>query len=631
MKPPKAKFIKDLLWGSVPILPWEEVLVEHPIYSRLHNVLQNSTAYRVYPSLRVTRFAHSIGVCYVAGQLYSACIANSDNDSVFGDPASTGRTSLLSEAKQLIQMAHVPQDALDFVDSIFRSRLPLALDGHSLPDSNKLYFLFAVVRLAGLLHDVGHLPYSHVFEFALKHLLLDGDSKRLTNKTTRGLLSTLAPSDSSAKYQFHETVGMQLISFLSEITSAQAANSSRRSSSDQHLWKYTAHLIRATGIFMRQKEWASTSIISGVSDADRIDFVRRDTFSSGLSQSAIDYGRLFGMYHLEVTENPKLLKVLEAPIGSKPSVFASPGKRSKSDLEKLLIERFHDYKYIACHHRVHLGDELLERVIISLVQASYLDPLIFVLKNLLLRGEDSSSEFAELGESHAGKVIALLTEFDDFWLEAKIREAYRDIISKKGKFRSIGKFGEAVITRYIEGTQTHKSLFSSDDEFWHSTKDTKMGKLLKEPLGKGGWHKLLPADDMFWKNTPGSEIGELAKECRAKESEQGRLFIDILDLVNKKKYSWERAFFEKHGQLVILGDVSNKLKIGFKPEDAIAVSINLTGVGDYLSAKIEETPPFNFWYPKHIHNITSASVLNNLYETIFGKLHGYQEMHELDM
>lgn len=93
------KVIRDPIHGNIPLSELEVSLIDSPQMQRLRNIKQNGLCFLVYPSMNSTRFEHSLGVMHLAG--------------------------LMSDHLNL-----------------------------SREDRNSL-------RVAGLLHDVGHGPFSH--------------------------------------------------------------------------------------------------------------------------------------------------------------------------------------------------------------------------------------------------------------------------------------------------------------------------------------------------------------------------------------------------------------------------------------------------------------------------------------
>ena len=104
--------INDPIHDFIGITNVESKIINSGPYQRLRRIKQLSGGHFVYPTAEHTRFAHCIGVMHLAGR--------------------TGRR-LLSELK--------------LGDDVLQE-----------------------VRVAGLLHDLGHGPFSHVFEEALINL-----------------------------------------------------------------------------------------------------------------------------------------------------------------------------------------------------------------------------------------------------------------------------------------------------------------------------------------------------------------------------------------------------------------------------------------------------------------------------
>ncbi len=107
----KVKIIKDAVHGDIECSELEIKLIDTPQFQRLRNIRQLGLSDLIYPSATHTRYQHSLGVMHLGGRL--------------------GR-------------------ALDL----------------DIEDTKHL-------RIAGLLHDIGHLPYSHTLERVLSERGLD--------------------------------------------------------------------------------------------------------------------------------------------------------------------------------------------------------------------------------------------------------------------------------------------------------------------------------------------------------------------------------------------------------------------------------------------------------------------------
>lgn len=102
--------------GFIEVDDWEREIIAHPAFQRLRRIRQLGWTDYVYPGAMHTRFEHSLGVMHVATRLFDAIVARSQD---------------------------VLRDAFGYV----------SFDRHR-----------RIVRLAALLHDLGHGPFSHAAE-----------------------------------------------------------------------------------------------------------------------------------------------------------------------------------------------------------------------------------------------------------------------------------------------------------------------------------------------------------------------------------------------------------------------------------------------------------------------------------
>jgi HD superfamily phosphohydrolase len=225
--------IKDPVHGYVYITEEEKTVIDSYPVQRLHRLRQLAGAEYVYPGANHTRFEHSIGVMYLAGRVV-------ENPYI---------SQLVSE------------------DEI------------------------ATVRIAGLLHDVGHGPFSHVFEQLLEKEL---------DKT-------------------HEDITTWIIknSELKDVLKKSGCKP------DDVSKLAVGNLHRPGKAFLDQ-------IISSAVDVDKQDFVVRDTHHTGAEYGFIDIFRL--IHTLDVMEGN-----LAVDVGA------------LSALESLIIARIESFKSIYFH------------------------------------------------------------------------------------------------------------------------------------------------------------------------------------------------------------------------------------------------------------------------------------------
>ena len=225
--------IKDPVYGYVYITEEEKEIIDSYPVQRLRRLRQLAGSEYVYPGANHTRFEHSIGVMYLAGKV-------TENPNI---------SQLINEEEA------------------------------------------GIVRIAALLHDVGHGPFSHVFE----HLL----TKEL-NKT-------------------HE-----------DMTSWIIRNSELRDIVNK--LGYEAEKIAELAVGKRYKGEKAflNQIISSSIDVDKLDFVVRDTYHTGAAYGFVDVFRLIHTFDV-LDEN------LAADMGA------------LSTLESFIIARIESFKSIYFH------------------------------------------------------------------------------------------------------------------------------------------------------------------------------------------------------------------------------------------------------------------------------------------
>ena len=197
----------------------EQELIDHPWIQRLRQIHQLQTAWWVFPSATHTRFQHVLGVMHLAGRI----------------------------ANELYPT--------------------LAASDPNVPSRG---YVVSLIRVAGLLHDVGHGPFGHFFDqFYLSRYQLNHES--LGAEIIRRDLAPLIRGirrNPFGKLESHEELDPEQVCFLMMRP---------RSGSDRTapLW---LRLLR--GLF------------SGIYTVDNMDFVLRDAYMSGYSQKAFDLERL---------------------------------------------------------------------------------------------------------------------------------------------------------------------------------------------------------------------------------------------------------------------------------------------------------------------------------------------------
>ena len=231
--------IIDPIHDFVRVNSNELKIIDTSIFQRLRRIRQLSGAHLIYPGAQHTRFEHSLGVMHIASMaghaLHEKGIVSSDN----------------------IQN----------------------------------------LRFAGLLHDIGHGPFSHLFEELLQ--------KRKMS---------------------HEDIGRDIIlkTQIGDLISANGFNK-----------KLITELAFGDSKFQFMNE-----IISGALSADIMDYLLRDGYFTGAEHAKIDHNRL--TYSLDVYKNKLALE-----------------KSALVNFETMMISRYQMFKAVYFHKTVRAGEVML--------------------------------------------------------------------------------------------------------------------------------------------------------------------------------------------------------------------------------------------------------------------------------
>ena len=247
--------ITDPIHKNIKFTNVEKEIIDTYIFQRLRRIRQLAGAHLVYPGALHSRFEHSLGSMFLAG-----------------------------------------------------------MAGQTLFD--KGYFtdidLIQHLRLAALLHDVGHGPFSHLFEEILK------DSKNYS----------------------HENLGERIIleTKLSDIIKRNGYSPSTVSSLS----------------FGKHKSGYLNDVISGGLSVDLMDYLPRDSYFSGTEYGKVDYFRIINS--LEVASS-KVLGINKSALYS---------------YESMLISRYQMFKSVYFHKTVRSGEVMILQSMKHLNQALHL-------------------------------------------------------------------------------------------------------------------------------------------------------------------------------------------------------------------------------------------------------------------
>lgn len=367
----KINFIADTVHGSIQLSGIEKKTISSPIFNRLHNISQNSTAYMTFPANRTKRFEHSIGTMYLAGKMFFYSIANAEDEirtsffETYMDIVDN-RIKYILENDSKMYKAELGDKNLNY-EKLKNYRTPAFLDKlkclnewipANVKDEEKYIYLVLMqsVLLGGLLHDVGHPPFSHITESAMKAVWKEVGEKDRRNQREKEYFEVLERyfKDNG---ELHEQIGNAITErLLSSILNPMPGG---RKAYEDYLPEqmYLIMVKETTEAILNERNAFFKSIhglISSSLDADRLDYVVRDVMNSGLNEGKIEYDRLL--------PTMKLLKDETVD-----EYLFAPSIKVVSTLEDFFNRRWNLYKKIIFHHRVIKTDYLLRDCIEELI------------------------------------------------------------------------------------------------------------------------------------------------------------------------------------------------------------------------------------------------------------------------
>ena len=200
--------------GFIEVDDWEREVIAQPAFQRLRRIRQLGWTDYIYPGAMHTRFEHSLGVMHVAARLFDAIVARS---------------------------ANILREAFGY-ETFERHR--------------------RIVRLAALLHDLGHGPFSHAAE-------------------------ELLPSKPNGGKFKHEAYSAAIVRGpLKEVIEGHAINQANYAVKADEIADLLEDRSQAASIvFWRE-------LIDSQMDADRMDYLLRDSHHLGVQYGKYDLDRL---------------------------------------------------------------------------------------------------------------------------------------------------------------------------------------------------------------------------------------------------------------------------------------------------------------------------------------------------
>ena len=286
---PDFEVIRDPLWDNIRLDRFAVAALDTPTVQRLRYVRQLGHAFLVYPGATHTRFEHALGAYHLTRKALAS----------------------LEERGELACVAE--EDRL-------------------------------AVRLAALLHDIGHYPFSHALE--------------------------------EAGFPSHEKLG------VAKLDRGELGERLREVGGP-------GFPARVGALITRQSPSPLQGLISGSLDLDKIDYLSRDAFMCGVPYGTVDVERLLASLTLVETGGRSEVGVHEKGV---------------SALESLLFAKYQMYRNVYWHHAVRSATCMFKRAVLAaavggvIADATLQETTDDALMERLLRGPSGGGRADRGGE-----------------------------------------------------------------------------------------------------------------------------------------------------------------------------------------------------------------------------------------
>lgn len=552
--------IRDSVHNYITLTPLEKNLVDAQIFQRLRYISQNSTVFYTYPSNYSNRFQHSIGAAHLAGLfIFSALNFSEEN-----------------------YLTLFRRDFGNLIDSICNEKridYQKYIHHYKLKDYDPIIWL--VTRLVLLLHDLGHLPFSHLTEevvFIHDDFLIGSDVK-LNDEWD------LYKTNYSMKC--HEIATLFLLKHNQEIKDAfvDIENNPRMLFYELLMHCYDPKYSEMNSCLSIIKQLKDSEL-----DADRADYVIRDGRNSGVEFGGYDISRMSGFLKI-VHKNDNYLLL--------------PYEHALSTLETFFFERYKLHKWVIFHHHVAQTDTALKHAI---------DVIVSLIKDGVGEIENRFDKSRLLYNNYVKLFYS-----DDVWMLNALRLVYSYVLNEKNDIRYI------FLTKLLESCLFRKKflpLWKSPVDY-SSFSNTKFDPVFRQKIYerynqsfKIGEIEAKEPRKEDWKYynqhlalnliTRHYLKGEFKKTLEL-EDEINKSFEDYWIILEPKKFTpikkSEARILTKDGQIVQLHELSKSISslIDFWERDihlfAFAVSLN-SEIVKIDDARERFVNGFMRWYSK---------------------------------
>lgn len=343
------KYINDNIYGGIGITRKEFEIINTRAFQRLRRIKQQGFNSYVFPSADHTRFSHSLGVLHIMGKMVD----------------------------RLIEI----EEIMNFKD-------------------------VKMLRYAALLHDIGHYPLSHLTEAVYNtiennegiengDLLVSSKSKADNNESIFKRFS-MAPK---LKPAHHEKLGKFVILYRDEIR-----NILLNDGLDESDILEIGNIITGETINILFHQCMHSSF-----DADRLDYLIRDSRAAGVNYGLIDLDYLIRLIEVG-KEHTIIYKSKE-----KRDKFIGINKKGIHALEHYLMARYFSYSQITMHRTSSTFEALAKVCLWHLYELKKIPTRFSEIVDFI-----NTDEFIRFDDSYMLSRFGEMEYFDGEW--GKLRE-----------------------------------------------------------------------------------------------------------------------------------------------------------------------------------------------------------------
>jgi HD superfamily phosphohydrolase len=315
-----SKIIADPLLGYIYLTSLEVAIIDTTLYQRIRKIKQLGLAYLVFPSLGYSRFEHSLGVVGRLNQILNKLIENYNRANPDFD-----------------------------LNTIIKKHID-------------------AIRLAALLHDIGHCLFSHCSERVINNL--EGFGNYPSSKKIREIFANHFGKEKLIP--FAEIFSVSLIG-SKEFADFIGKLNIYKTKDIPKILQNCCHFILGMPVENEPNTVFLAQLISSGLDADKIDYMAREQHYTGIKLE-IDLDRILSklnVFDLKSFELPRNLENLKKHFNAeKEFKVLGFAKGGQFVFEEFCIARLALHVKVYLHQKVRTAESQLSRYLASLSKNS---------------------------------------------------------------------------------------------------------------------------------------------------------------------------------------------------------------------------------------------------------------------